>query len=60
MPATPAWPPRSAPRLFVATPLAKGEAVTVEGMERDIIVMKRGSCGWNEEFMLEVLTGATV
>jgi len=31
MPATPAWPPRSAPRLFVATPLAKGEAVTVEG-----------------------------
>lgn len=31
MPATPAWPPRSAPRLFVATTLAKGEAVTVEG-----------------------------
>ncbi|MGX7895847.1 16S rRNA (uracil(1498)-N(3))-methyltransferase [Tsuneonella sp. HG222] len=31
MPATPAWPPRSAPRLFVAPPLAEGEAVTVEG-----------------------------
>ena len=31
MPATPAWPPRSAPRLFVATSLAKGGAVTVEG-----------------------------
>ena len=31
MPATPAWPPRSAPRLFVAGPLALGEAVTVEG-----------------------------
>ena len=31
MPATPAWPPRSAPRLFVAAPLAKGEAVAVEG-----------------------------
>ena len=31
MPATPAWPPRSAPRLFVATPLAKGEAVTIGG-----------------------------
>jgi 16S rRNA (uracil1498-N3)-methyltransferase len=31
MPATPAWPPRSAPRLFLATPLAKGEAVTLEG-----------------------------
>ena len=31
MPATPAWPPRSAPRLFVASPLARGEAVRVEG-----------------------------
>jgi 16S rRNA (uracil1498-N3)-methyltransferase len=31
MPATPAWPPRSAPRLFVATPLARGEAIAVEG-----------------------------
>jgi 16S rRNA (uracil1498-N3)-methyltransferase len=31
MPATPAWPPRSAPRLFVAPPLAQGAAVTVEG-----------------------------
>jgi 16S rRNA (uracil1498-N3)-methyltransferase len=30
MPATPAWPPRSAPRLFVAAPLAKGEAVAIE------------------------------
>jgi predicted transposase YbfD/YdcC len=27
---------------------------------RDSIVMKRRSCGWNEEFMLEVLTGVTV
>jgi 16S rRNA (uracil1498-N3)-methyltransferase len=31
MPATPAWPPRSAPRLFVATQLAQGAAVTVDG-----------------------------
>jgi 16S rRNA (uracil1498-N3)-methyltransferase len=31
MPATPAWPPRSAPRLFVAGPLAAGVAVTLEG-----------------------------
>ena len=31
MPATPAWPPRSAPRLFVAAPLAKGDAVSIEG-----------------------------
>lgn len=33
MPATPAWPPRSAPRLFVEGPLADGHAVTVEGTQ---------------------------
>jgi 16S rRNA (uracil1498-N3)-methyltransferase len=31
MPATPAWPPRSAPRLFVPAPLSAGAAVTVDG-----------------------------
>jgi 16S rRNA (uracil1498-N3)-methyltransferase len=31
MPATPAWPPRSAPRLFVPGPLAEGRAVALEG-----------------------------
>jgi len=31
MPATPAWPPRSAPRLFVPGPLAEGAAVAIEG-----------------------------
>ena len=31
MPATPAWPPRSAPRLFVTGPLRAAAAVTVEG-----------------------------
>jgi 16S rRNA (uracil1498-N3)-methyltransferase len=31
MPATPAWPPRSAPRLFVPQPLAQGATLTVEG-----------------------------
>jgi predicted transposase YbfD/YdcC len=27
---------------------------------RDSVVMKRRSCGWNENFLLEVLTGATL
>jgi hypothetical protein len=27
---------------------------------RDSIVMKRRSCGWNEDFLLEVLTGAAL
>ncbi len=31
MPATPAWPPKSAPRLFVSPPLAVGTPVQVEG-----------------------------
>lgn len=31
MTATPAWPPRSAPRLFVETPLGAGVAVPVDG-----------------------------
>jgi 16S rRNA (uracil1498-N3)-methyltransferase len=31
MPATPAWPPASLPRLFVDQPLAEGARVTVEG-----------------------------
>lgn len=31
MPATPAWPPRSAPRLFVPGPLAAGQQIALEG-----------------------------
>ncbi|WP_443970452.1 16S rRNA (uracil(1498)-N(3))-methyltransferase [Sphingobium sp. CR28] len=31
MPATPAWPPRSTPRLFVETPIGPGIAVPVDG-----------------------------
>ena len=31
MPATPAWPPKSAPRLFVAETLAAGAALQIEG-----------------------------
>lgn len=31
MSATPAWPPKSAPRLFVPGPLAEGAAVTLDG-----------------------------
>jgi 16S rRNA (uracil1498-N3)-methyltransferase len=44
MPATPAWPPRSAPRLFVAAPLAKGEAVKIEGNQAHYLakVMRMG------------------
>lgn len=33
MPATPAWPPRSAPRLFVPGPLGEGASVAIEGQQ---------------------------
>ncbi|MDF8332561.1 16S rRNA (uracil(1498)-N(3))-methyltransferase [Novosphingobium cyanobacteriorum] len=32
-PATPAWPPKSAPRLFVPGPLAEGASVALEGQQ---------------------------
>ncbi len=33
MPATPAWPPKSAPRLFVPGPLAEGATVALDGQQ---------------------------
>src|SRR5688572_1076054 len=33
MPATPAWPPKSAPRLFVMGPLAERAEVAIEGSQ---------------------------
>src|SRR5690606_28413013 len=38
MPAVPAWPPRSAPRLFVEGPLAEGAAVRIEGNQAHYLV----------------------
>jgi len=45
MPATPAWPPRSAPRLFVPGPLAEGAPVTVGGNQSHYLanVMRVGT-----------------
>lgn len=38
MPATPAWPPRSAPRLFVSGPLAEGKTVSLDGPQAHYLV----------------------
>ena len=45
MPATPAWPPKSAPRLFVPGPLAHGAAVSIEGNQAHYLsrVMRIGA-----------------
>jgi 16S rRNA (uracil1498-N3)-methyltransferase len=37
MPATPAWPPRSLPRLFVREPLAEGAIVTLEAAQANYL-----------------------
>ncbi len=44
-PLVPAWPPRSAPRLFVGAPLGEGEAVTIEGPQAHYLsrVMRVGT-----------------
>ena len=44
MPATPAWPPKSAPRLFVEQPLSASEPVTIEGNQAHYLnrVMRLG------------------
>lgn len=44
MSATPAWPPKSAPRLFVPAPLAEGVAVCIEGPQAHYLsrVMRLG------------------
>lgn len=38
MPATPAWPPKSAPRLFVPGPLDEGAAVLIEGAQAHYLI----------------------
>ena len=44
MPATPAWPPKSLPRLFVRTPLAEGAIVALDGGQANYLgnVMRLG------------------
>jgi 16S rRNA (uracil1498-N3)-methyltransferase len=45
MPATPAWPPKSAPRLFVPGPLAQGKVMPIEGQQAHYLgrVMRVGA-----------------
>ena len=46
MPATPAWPPKSAPRLFVTDPLATDAMVEIEGPQAHYLAkVMRVACG---------------
>ena len=64
MPATPAWPPRSLPRLFVATPLATGARVELDAAQANYVAnvmrMKQGGRlllfdGASGEWLAEIL-----
>ncbi len=57
MPATPAWPPRSAPRLFVGTPLAKGARLAVEGNQAHYLARVMRISDGNIVILCDDITG---
>lgn len=57
MPATPAWPPRSAPRLFVEGPLAKGQTITLEGGQAHYLAKVMRVAEGNAVILCDDLTG---
>jgi len=57
MPATPSWPPRSAPRLFVSVPLAKGAVVAVEGNQAHYLARVMRSAEGDIVILCDDLTG---
>ena len=57
MPATPAWPPRSAPRLFVAGPLADGTPVMLEGQQAHYLLKVMRVGGGDAVVLCDNLTG---
>ncbi len=57
MPATPAWPPRSAPRLFVPGPLSAGDPVTVEGNPAHYLAKVMRVAEGDAVVLCDVLTG---
>jgi 16S rRNA (uracil1498-N3)-methyltransferase len=57
MPATPAWPPRSAPRLFVEGPLAEGQTVTLEGGQAHYLGKVMRAAAGDTVILCDDLTG---
>jgi len=57
MPATPAWPPRSAPRLFVPGPLAAGAGVVLEGPQAHYLARVMRCAEGNAVILCDDLTG---
>lgn len=57
MPATPAWPPRSAPRLFVTGPLAAGTSVALEGNQAHYLARVMRAAEGDTVVLCDDLTG---
>ena len=57
MPATPAWPPRSAPRLFVPGPLAEGQAVPLDGPQAHYLLKVMRAVEGDAVILCDDMTG---
>ena len=57
MPATPAWPPRSAPRLFVTEPLSAGAQVVLEGPQAHYLTRVMRAAPGDAVVLCDDLTG---
>jgi 16S rRNA (uracil1498-N3)-methyltransferase len=57
MPATPAWPPRSAPRLFVAGPLGEGGQIALEGAQAHYLSRVMRTAPGDTVILCDDLTG---
>lgn len=57
MPATPAWPPKSAPRLFVHIPLGEGAAVTISGAQAHYLARVMRLAAGDAVILCDDLTG---
>ena len=57
MPATPAWPPRSAPRLFVPGPLGEGQAVLLDGPQAHYLLKVMRAAAGDAVVLCDDMTG---
>ena len=57
MPATPAWPPKSAPRLFVTAPLAAGEAILLDGPQAHYLLKVMRAAPGDAVILCDNVTG---
>jgi 16S rRNA (uracil1498-N3)-methyltransferase len=57
MPAIPAWPPRSAPRLFIPDPLAEGASITIAGNQAHYLTKVMRVSSGDTVILCDDLTG---